>query len=82
MRELYPARLRAADVQGRVLIEFVVDELGQVEGASIRKIESTHPDFEEATRALVLLLRWEPARRNGRPVRTWVRMPVDWRITR
>jgi protein TonB len=82
MRELYPPRLRAADVQGRAVVEFVVDTEGRVEVEHIRVIEATHPDFEEATRALVRLLRWDPARRDGRPVRTWVRLPVDWRITR
>jgi TonB family protein len=82
MRELYPPALRAADVEGQALAEFVVDANGRVEAESVRVLQSTHPHFESATRALVLLLRWEPARYRGRPVRTWVRMPVDWKITR
>jgi hypothetical protein len=30
--------------------------------------------------ALALLVRFEPARRNARPVRVWVQLPVDWTI--
>ena len=43
-------------------------------------VSATHPDFGPASMELALLVRFEPARRNGRPVRVWVQLPVDWTI--
>jgi outer membrane biosynthesis protein TonB len=43
-------------------------------------LSATHPDFASASMELVRLIRFEPARRNGRPVRVWVQLPVDWKV--
>jgi TonB family protein len=80
MQELYPPHYRMADIEGQAVVQLVVDARGRVESEHIDIVSSTHPEFEPATREVARMLRWEPATRNGRPVRVWVRMPVNWTI--
>ena len=80
MRDLYPLRYRMADIEGQVVVQLVVGTDGRVEEDGLSVVSSTYPEFEGPSRELVQELRWEPARRNGQPVRVWVRLPVSWTI--
>lgn len=71
----YPDALRTAGVAGAVLIEFVVDTLGRVEGGSGRVISEDHPLFGAAARAVLPRLRFVPAKAQGHKVRQLVRLP-------
>jgi protein TonB len=81
MRELYPPTYRQVGIEGQAVVEFVVDAQGRVEDEGMSIVSSTHPDFRQATQELIKLLRFEPATVNGRPVRVWIRMPVEWKIS-
>jgi protein TonB len=72
----YPRHLEAAGLQGRVLVEFVIDTAGHVEPGSIRSLESTHPAFEEAAQVAMLGSLFNPARLSGHPVRQLTRQSV------
>jgi protein TonB len=72
----YPKHLEAAGLQGRVLVEFVIDTAGRVEPGSVRSLESTHPAFEEAAQEAMLRSLFEPARLSGHPVRQLTRQSV------
>lgn len=72
----YPAVLAGAGMAGRVVLEFVVDTLGQVEPASIRVVESAHPAFEASARAAISGARFRPARARDHAVRQRVRQAV------
>jgi protein TonB len=76
----YPSLLRQAEVEGRTVLEFVVDPQGRVEAGSIKVIETSHPDFAKAARAAVPAMRFSPARVNGRAVRVLVRVPFEFTI--
>lgn len=65
----YPPSLEAAGLEGRVMVEFVIDTAGRVEPRSIRAIESTHFAFEAAARAAVRASVFRPARLGAHPVR-------------
>jgi periplasmic protein TonB len=80
IRALYPPIYRAAGIQGRAVVQLVVDTDGRVEADGMSVISATAPDFGPASLELARLVRFEPARRNGRPVRVWVQLPVDWKI--
>jgi len=80
MEALYPASYRLAGIQGQAVVQLVVDKEGRVEEEGMSIVSATHPHFGPATQELVKLLRFEPATVNGRPVRVWVRTPVDWTI--
>jgi TonB family protein len=80
MRALYPPIYRAAGIEGGAVVQLVVDTEGRVEPEGMSVISTTHPDFAAASMELARLVRFEPARRNGRAVRVWVQLPVDWKI--
>jgi protein TonB len=81
-QQQYPAILQQAGVEGRVLVEFVIDTLGRAERASIRFVSSSHQLFEAPARATVLSCRFRPGRISGRAVRVRVQQPINFTITR
>jgi TonB family protein len=76
----YPPLLRAARVEGRVLVEAVVDTTGRAEPVSIRVVQSAHPGFEPVAVAFLRGALFRPARAYGRGVRVLVRVPVEFRL--
>jgi periplasmic protein TonB len=71
----YPEALRSAGVEGQVIAEFVVNELGRAEVDSVRFVRSDNVLFEESVRNVLNRMRFTPAQIGGRNVRQLVRMP-------
>lgn len=82
LERMYPPLLREAGVSGLVHVRFRIDASGAVVAPSVRVVKSTHPQFADATRRAVRVLRFEPARAGGEPVAVWVELPVQWTVSR
>ena len=78
----YPAQLHAAGIEGRVLVQFVVDTLGRAEPTGITVIETSHAAFAEAVLEVLPRYRFAPGEAAGRKVRTRVQMPFEFTLTR
>jgi protein TonB len=78
----YPEILRQAGIEGRVLIEFVIDTLGRAERTGLRIINSAHQLFEAPAREAVMSCRFRPGRIQGRAVRVRVQQPINFTIAR
>jgi protein TonB len=78
----YPATLRSAGIEGRVLAEFVVDTLGRAELGTLRFRELANPLFGDAVREALARYRFLPGEVAGRKVRTRVAVPFDFRLER
>jgi len=78
----YPEALRQAGVEGRVMAEFVVNELGRTEEASIRFVRSDNQLFEDAVRSALRRMRFVPAEVGGKKVRQLVEMPFVFTLAR
>ena len=76
----YPRALAAAAIEGRVILEFVVDTAVHCEPGSVRVLGSTHPGFEEAAIAAVSGTRYRPAKSRGRLVRQLVHQDIAFRM--
>ena len=76
----YPEPLRAAGLEGRVDMRFVVDTLGRVEPGTSTVLASSDPRFAAAVRDVLPRLRFAPATTGGRRVRMMVEMPFVFRI--
>ena len=72
---LYPAELLATRPTGRVLMTFVVTKAGVIDTSTVRVIESSHPLFEAAARAVLQRWRFLPAEVGGRLVSQQVQVP-------
>ena len=82
VRPVYPEMLRTAGIGGRVVVRFVIDTLGRVEGESVVVREASHARFENAVRDVLPRLRFTPALVNDHPVRMLVEMPFEFAISR
>ena len=76
----YPAPLLLAGIEGRVVLQVIVDTTGEVEDRSMSVVESTDPRFIPAAKEYLLKAHFSPGRIVGRPVRVRVQIPVDFRL--
>ena len=75
----YPESAVRAGVQGRVMVDFIVDKEGKV--TDVRVVKSVDPELdEEAVRVVAASPKWKPGRMGGRKVRTSVTVPVEFRL--
>nr|BCX01397.1 MAG: hypothetical protein KatS3mg041_1443 [Bacteroidota bacterium] len=74
----YPEIARKAGVEGMVIIQFVVDENGNVTNAQVVKGIGAGCD-EEALR-VVQESKFKPGKQRGRPVRVQMTLPVRFRL--
>lgn len=78
---VYPALLRRAGIQGRVILPAVIDTTGRVEPGSVRIMRSPHPAFDQPTKDSVLKALFRPGRLHGRGVRVFINLLVDYSIS-
>ena len=76
-RPKYPKAAFAKRIQGAVVVEFQIDVQGRVAGA--RVVESI-PDLDAAALACVSKWRFKPAQKAGKPIATFARVPILFRI--
>ena len=79
---VYPDLLRQAGVQGRVLVQAIIDTSGRAEPPSVKIIQSPNPGFDQSAKNYVLRALFRPARVHGRAVRVLVNLPIDFKIKR
>jgi protein TonB len=78
----YPDLLRQAGIQGRVIVQAIIDTSGRAEPPSVKVIQSPNPGFDQPAKNYVLRALFRPARVHGRAVRVLVNLPIDFRIKR
>ena len=77
---VYPELLRQAGVQGKVVLEAVVDTTGRVLPPSISVVSATNPGFVAPARQALLATLFRPAMIGGKAVRMRVRIPYEFAI--
>ncbi len=75
----YPDTARKYNVQGRVIIKFIVTETGEIDSAYINKGIGGGCD-EEALRVVRSMPRWRPGHQNGKAVRVYFTMPIVFKL--
>lgn len=76
----YPPALREAGVDGTAQVRFRVDAQGVPHDFVVTA--SSDPGFAQPTLNALSVLRFTPARKDGRPVDVWVELPVTWTAPR
>lgn len=75
----YPEAAAQNDVQGRVIVKFVVEKDGSVSGAQILKGVDKDLD-KEALRVVGKMPKWQPGKNNGVTVRSYFTLPVMFKL--
>ncbi len=73
----YPQRAAEAGIQGRVIVEFVVEADGSVSNVEVLRGVDTSLD-QEAVRVIESSPRWEPGEQRGEPVRVRFTFPINF----
>lgn len=76
----YPELLRQAGIQGRVMVQAIIDTLGRAEPNSIKVLQSPNPGFDQSAKTYVMKTLFRPARVHGRAVRVLIQIPIDYRL--
>ncbi|MBD5216378.1 MAG: energy transducer TonB [Bacteroidales bacterium] len=77
--QIYPAEAAEEWVQGRVVVEFVVEGDGSI--SNVKVVRSRHPALDaEAVRLIQSMPRWTPGTYNGDTVRTTYTLPVTFKL--
>lgn len=74
----YPAKAREAGIEGRVFVQFVVDEEGKVRNPSVKR--GVHRLLDQAALAAVRQMRFRPGKQDGKAVRVRMSLPVTFRL--
>lgn len=75
----YPAEAVIYGIEGRVVIGFVIEPDGSV--SSVEALTSPDPSLSEAAMHVVRQSpRWSPGRLDGKPVRVWLSIPIDFSL--
>lgn len=75
----YPVEAQKAGVQGKVIVQFVVEADGSITNPVVVRSIDPHLDGE-AIRAVSLMPRWKPGKQKGQPVPVKYTVPVAFRL--
>ena len=75
----YPPIAVQNNVQGRVVVQFIIDETGQVGDVEVVRSVSEEVDAE-AVRVIKSMPKFEPGRQNGEPVAVWYTLPIAFKM--
>lgn len=75
----YPETAQQNDIQGRVIVRFVVEKDGSIGAATIYKGVDKDLD-KEAIRVVKKMPRWQPGKNNGVAVRSYFNLPVTFKL--
>ncbi len=75
----YPEVAKKNQVEGTVVIQFVVEKTGNIKGAKIVR-DIGAGCGAEALRIINLMPKWNPGKQRGRPVRVQYNFPVKFKI--
>lgn len=75
----YPAEALRDGVQGRVMVEFIINKDGKVSDVRVQRGISEELDAE-AIKVVAASPKWKPAKVNGQKVRCSMTVPVEFRL--
>ena len=76
---VYPEEAKKSGFQGKVFISFVIDELGVVRESRITR--GVNPALDkEAFRVVKLLPEWVPGKKEGKPVKVEMTLPIKFAL--
>lgn len=75
----YPALAREDGIEGKVVIRFIVNTLGEIEGAKVERAVGGGCD-KEALRVVNGMPKWKPGKQNGHNVKVYYTLPITFKL--
>ncbi len=76
----YPQKAKEKEIQGTVMILFVIEKDGSVSGVKVIRNVGGGCD-EEAVRVVKMMPKWKPGKQRGNPVRVYCKLPLTFVLT-
>jgi protein TonB len=76
----YPAQANRMGIEGRVFVQFVVDEKGNV--SEVKTVRGIGAGCDEEAVRVIKMTKWNPGKQRGRPVKVRMIMPVLFRLNK
>lgn len=76
----YPVKAIDSNIQGKVILKFVVNEDGNISNITLLKAVHYLLD-KEALRVIRTMPKWKPGESKGKPVKVWFTLPVKFTLT-
>ena len=75
----YPVNAAKNDIEGRVIVQFVIEKDGQI--GEVKVVSSVDPELDaEAVRVVKALPKFTPGRQDGKAVAVWYTLPVMFKL--
>lgn len=74
----YPEAAKKNKIEGKVIARILIDEKGKYVKHSILK--SINPILDETIAEKLPMLRFDPAKKDGKPVKFWVNIPFNFKL--
>jgi periplasmic protein TonB len=75
----YPTAAKSAKVEGRVVLRILVEKDGKV--TLVKPVTSPNEALtEETVRLTTKMPNWNPAKKDGKPVRSYIMLPVQFKL--
>ena len=75
----YPPSAAKNNVEGRVILQFVVEKDGQI--GEVKIVRSVDPELDaEAVRVIKTMPNFIPGRQDGKPVAVWYTIPISFKL--
>ena len=78
----YPEKCKAAGIEGRAIISFVVTRKGKIKDVEIQKSSGNKLLDKEAVRVIKKMPRWTPGRNKGEAVNVMYTLPVNFKLNK
>ncbi len=75
----YPTIAQENGIQGRVILQFVVNKDGSIVDVTVARSVDPYLD-KEAIRVVQMMPKWKPGKQRGKPVRVKYTLPVMFRL--
>jgi protein TonB len=75
----YPPEAAKNDIEGRVIVQFIIDKTGEVEDVKVVRPVSEELDAE-AVRVVKSFPKFEPGRQDGEAVAVWYTLPISFKL--
>lgn len=76
----YPKKCRAAGVEGRTIITFVVKKNGKVKNFEVARSSGDKLLDKEAVRVIKKMPKWKPGMHDGKNVNTRFTLPINFKL--
>lgn len=74
----YPEIARRAGIQGKVVLNALISEDGTV--AEVKVLTPLGGGCDESATTAIRSVQWHPAEKAGKPVKTWIAIPVVFKL--